>query len=233
MRLLTPYFFLQHYKKSLLILSAAFFPLLFASLYQALITSPADYQQGELVRIMYVHVPSAWLALGIYSLMALCSFINLITANKLAYIIAVASAPIGAAFALITLLTGSIWGYPTWGTWWVWDARLTSMLILFLFYISYIAIFNNHPIRAEKPCAAISLIGFINVPIVKFSVDLWTTLHQGASVFTLSGPKIDISMLVPLLMMFTSFSILFLILLILRTANVIVNLSAKQNAKNI
>jgi heme exporter protein C len=217
MKFLNPNFFLNHYKKVLCVLLLAFFPTLIFALYQALIVSPADYQQEELVRIMYVHVPSAWLAMGIYTFMAMCSFANLIWSNRLAYILAAAAAPIGASFALITLITGSIWGYPAWGTWWVWDARLTSMLILFLFYLSYIAVFNNGAQRAEKPCSIISLIGFINIPIVKFSVDIWATLHQGASILTFSGPKVHSDMLKPLFAMFAAFSILFLILLIMRS----------------
>lgn len=223
MKFLNPNFFLNNYRSALGVLTIMFFPLLASGLYQALVASPADYQQGDLVRIMYVHVPSAWLAIGIYSFMALCSFANLIWANRLAYILAGAAAPIGACFALITLMTGSIWGHPTWGTWWVWDARLTSMLILFLFYVAYIAVFNNHRQQAEKPCSVISLIGFINVPIVKFSVDIWASLHQGASVFTLSGPKIHPSMLKPLFLMFAAFSVMFLLLLIIRSCCLLVS----------
>jgi len=221
MKFLNPNFFLNNYSAPLKALLLIFLPVLATGLYQALVISPPDYQQGELVRIMYVHVPSAWLTISIYSFMAVCSFASLIWANRLAYILAAAAAPIGASFALITLLTGSIWGYPTWGTWWVWDARLTSMLVLFLFYIAYIVIFTNDPIMAEKPCATVSLIGFINVPIVKFSVDIWASLHQGASVFTLSGPKIHPSMLAPLFLMFAAFSILFLILLIIRSCSLL------------
>jgi heme exporter protein C len=216
MKFFTPNFFLNCYKPTLIILALSFFPTLGYGLYQALIISPIDYQHGELVRIMYVHVPAAWLAIGIYTFMALCSLANLIWANRFAYIIAGAAAPIGASFALITLITGSIWGYPAWGTWWVWDARLTSMLILFLFYLSYIIIFNNAPQRAEKPCSVVSLLGFVNIPIVKFSVNIWASLHQGSSVLTFEGPKIHASMLKPLFLMFAAFGILFWILLILR-----------------
>ncbi len=214
---LTPGFFLRHYKTCLIFLNIIFWPLLTLGLYYALFASPQDYQQGELVRIMYVHVPSAWLALGVYAFMALTSFLNMVWANKLAYIMCAASAPIGGAFAFITLASGAIWGYPCWGTWWVWDARLTSMLILFLFYLAYIAFFNLNPKKAEKPCSAIALIGFINVPLVKFSVDMWASLHQGASVLTLSGPKIHSDMLKPLLIMFLAFGVFFLINMIMRT----------------
>lgn len=222
--ILTPHFFFKYYKLALKLLVIAFAPMLILALYQALIASPVDYQQGELVRIMYVHVPSAWLSMSIYLFMALCSLANIIWANRLAYILAASSAPIGASFALITLITGSIWGYPAWGTWWVWDARLTSMLVLFLFYVSYIILFNQNPHRAEKPCSIISLIGAINVPIVKFSVDIWASLHQGASIITFSGPKIHPSMLKPLFLMLASFCMLFTIVLIMRAASLIAKL---------
>jgi heme exporter protein C len=231
MNILTPYFFLKYHKLVLRVLVIAFVPTLMAALYQALVVSPIDYQQGELVRIMYVHVPSAWLSMGIYLFMAFCSLANIIWANRLAYILAASSAPIGASFALITLITGSIWGYPTWGTWWVWDARLTSMLILFLFYVSYIIVFNQDPYRAEKPCSIISLIGSINVPIVKFSVDIWASLHQGASIITFSGPKVHSSMLKPLFLMFAAFCMLFGIVLIMRACFLIARLKYAASSK--
>jgi heme exporter protein C len=188
-------------------------------LYQALFLSPIDYQQGEIVRIMYIHVPAAWLALGIYSFMAFCSFVNLVWRLKMAYLFAAASAPIGAMFAFVTLVTGSIWGKPIWGVWWVWDARLTSMFILFLIYLSYIAVINsgNNISRAEKPASVIALIGFINIPIVKFSVDMWHSLHQPASVLRSGGSTIDNSMLLPLMIMFCTFTLYYLIMLLLRT----------------
>ena len=229
MRFLTPLFFLKYYNKFFSILSILFLPILAFGLYYSLFASPQDYQQGELVRIMYVHVPCAWLALGVYAFMAVCSFANLIWANKISYILAAASAPIGCVFAFNTLLTGAIWGYPTWGTWWVWDARLTFMLILFLFYLSYIAIFNINPQRAEKPCSIISLIGFINVPLVRFSVDMWSSLHQGASVLTTSGVKIHPLMLKPLLLMFVAFSLLAGILIIARSYSLIINFKIKNH----
>lgn len=171
--------------------------------YLALFESPIDYQQGEFVRIMYVHVPSAWMSLMIYSIIALSSGCYLIFKTPIANEIAKASAGIGAIFALITLITGSIWGQPIWGTWWVWDARLTSMLILFFFYLSYIltisSLKNN---RDNKAPSIIAIIGFINVPIVKFSVDFWNSLHQPASIIRIGGPAIDNSMLKPLIVIF-------------------------------
>lgn len=187
-------------------------------LYFSLYNSPEDYQQGEMVRIMYIHVPSAWMSLGIYSFMAICSFSCLVWKTRMSYILAVAAAPIGAGFALVTLVTGSIWGKPIWGTWWVWDARLTSMLVLFFIYISYITIINsgNNLQRAEKPASVMAIIGFINIPIVKFSVDIWYSLHQPASVLKLGGSSIHPSMLLPLFIMFSSFIMYFIFVLLIR-----------------
>lgn len=191
--------------------------------------SPPDYQQGQMVKIMYIHVPSAWLSLGIYTFMAICSFISLVWGTRLCYIMAAAAAPIGACFAFITLATGSLWGKPIWGAWWVWDARLTSMLILFLLYISYISIIynGNSLLRAEKPASVFAIIGFINIPIVKFSVDIWYSLHQGASVLRASGPAMSGSMLTPLLLIFAAFSCLFIFLLILRSLTIMTKLKLK------
>lgn len=182
---------------------------LIIGMYYSFYASPADYQQGEYVRIMYVHVPSAWLALGIYSLMAIASFVYLIWRNPMFDLIAKASAPIGALFCFITLYTGSLWGEPIWGTWWVWDARLTSMLVLFFFYIGYIVLSNISQNNNNAP-AALAIIGFVNVPIVKFSVNLWNSLHQPASVFRVGGTSIDGSMLTPLMIMFLAFSLYFI-----------------------
>lgn len=193
------------------------------SLYFALIASPMDYQQGDMVRIMYVHVPSAWMALGIYSFITICSLSNLIWRTKLSYIFAVAAAPVGAIFSLITLVTGSLWGYPIWGTWWVWDARLTSMLVLFLQYIAYIAIVSGTPniMRAEKPASIFAIIGFINIPIVKFSVDIWYSLHQPSSFLRLKGVAIHESMLKPLLLMFLCFVLYFILILVLKSRTIL------------
>lgn len=189
------------------------------SLYQALVASPIDYQQKDMVRVMYIHVPAAWMSLAVYSFIAICSFSNLVWKTKMSYIIAAAAAPVGMSFALITLVTGSLWGKPIWGTWWVWDARLTSMLILFLFYLTYVAIINcgDNIIRAEKPASVLAVIGFINIPIVKFSVDIWSSLHQSSSVIRLGGPTIHGSMLQPLILMFCSFVLYFIVILIVRT----------------
>ncbi|MCF8462837.1 MAG: heme ABC transporter permease [Rickettsiaceae bacterium] len=192
------------------------------ALYYALVASPIDYQQGEYVRIMYVHVPAAWLALAVYFIMACCSFSTIIWGTKLSYLIAVSLAPVGCAFSLITLVTGSLWGYPIWGTYWVWDARLTSMLVLFFFYLAYIGIINAEPniLRAEKPSSVIALLGVINIPIVKFSVKFWHSLHQPDSIITSNGPQIDLAMLVPLILMFISYFLYVIINVILRFNNV-------------
>ena len=173
-----------------------------AGLSWGLLFSPPDYQQGETVRIMYIHVPSAWMAMFIYAAMALASAAALIWRHPVAELVAKASAPIGAAFTLICLVTGSLWGKPMWGTWWVWDARLTSMLILFFLYLGYIALWEafDDPSRAGRAAAILALVGAVNLPIIKFSVDWWNTLHQPASVLTMAGPKIHADILWPLLL---------------------------------
>ena len=171
--------------------------------YFALYGSPPDYIQGDSIRIMYVHVPSAWWALMSYSVLAVSCTIWFITRNPIFNLIAKSIAPIGAVFTLIALVTGSIWGKPTWGVWWVWDARLTSMLLLFFLYLAYIFLWQaiSNKDLASKISAALAMIGFINVPIIKFSVDWWNTLHQPASISKLSSPSIDESMLIPLFIM--------------------------------
>jgi heme exporter protein C len=192
--------------------------LILGGLYFGLIASPADYQQGETVRIMYVHVPSAWMAMFVYSSMAIASAVGLIWKHPLAHLSAEAAAPIGACFTFICLFTGSLWGKPMWGTWWVWDARLTSVLVLFFLYLGYMALNSafDDPSRGERSAAILALIGFINVPIIKFSVDWWNTLHQPASVVKMSGPAIHGSMLVPLLMMAVGFSLFICAVLLIR-----------------
>ena len=218
LKLLTTGFFTKIEVPCIWILSILFPITLCLGLYFALFASPQDYQQGEMVRIMYVHVPAAWMSLGIYTFIAICSFSCLVWRTRISYVLAVAAAPIGAGFALITLVTGSIWGKPIWGTWWVWDARLTSMLVLFFIYISYIAIINsgNSLLRAEKPASVMAIIGLINIPIVKFSVDIWYSLHQPASILKIGGPSIHPSMLLPLFIMFGSFIMYFVFVLLIR-----------------
>ncbi|MFB3150672.1 MAG: heme ABC transporter permease [Alphaproteobacteria bacterium] len=189
-----------------------------AGLYLALAVSPPDYQQGESVRIMYVHVPAAWMALSVYSFMAAASAVALIWKHPLADFAAKAAAPIGAGFTLIALVTGALWGQPSWGTWWVWDARLTSVLVLFFLYLGYIALVNafDDPIRGAKAGAVLALVGFVNIPIIKFSVDWWNTLHQPASVTRIGAPAIHSSMLTPLVLMALAFAGYFVCVLILR-----------------
>jgi len=185
-------------------------------IYYAILNSPPDYLQGDSMRIMYVHVPAAWLALSSYSFLALSCIAWFIFRNPIFNLFAKSIAPIGATFTLIALVTGSIWGKPTWGTWWAWDARLTSMLILFFLYIAYIMTWQTITNKdlAAKISAALGIIGFINIPIIKFSVDWWNTLHQPATISKLSAPSIHISMLTPLMLMTCAY-VLFLITLFL------------------
>ncbi len=192
--------------------------LIFAGLYFALFNSPPDYQQGESVRIMYVHVPSAWMALFVYTCMAISCAVGLIWKHPLAHIAAQAAAPIGACFTFVCLMTGSLWGKPIWGTWWVWDARLTSVLILFFLYLGFLALQNafDDPARGERSAAILALVGLINVPIIHYSVVWWNTLHQPASVIKMAGPAIHSSMLLPLFLMAIGFKLYFLTLLLLR-----------------
>jgi len=185
-------------------------------LYFSLLESPPDYIQGDSMRIMYIHVPSAWLSLFSYTILAASCVAWFVYRNPVFNLIAKSIAPIGAALTLIALVTGSIWGKPTWGVWWVWDARLTSMLILFFLYLAYILLWQSisNQETASKISAALGIIGFINIPIIKFSVDWWNTLHQPASISKLSSPSIDINMLIPLLIMTFGY-MLFLITLFL------------------
>jgi heme exporter protein C len=165
--------------------------------------APADYQQGETVRIMFLHVPAAWLALFFYLVMAVSAVGTLAWRHPLADVSQKAAAPIGAAFTLICLVTGALWGRPMWGAYWVWDARLTSMLVLFLMYCGILALWRTieEPSRAARAVSILTLIGIVNLPVIKFSVDWWNTLHQPASVLRLGGPTIHPSMLYPLLVM--------------------------------
>jgi heme exporter protein C len=189
-----------------------------AGLYLGLLASPADYQQGETVRMMYVHVPAAWMALFCYSALAGACAVALIWKHPLAELAAKATAPIGASFTFLALVTGSLWGKPMWGTWWVWDARLTSMLVLFFLYLGYMALNNafDDPGRGAKSSSILALVGFVNVPIIKFSVDWWNTLHQPASVVKMGGPAIHASILAPLLVMGVAFTTYYLWVVLIR-----------------
>ena len=187
-------------------------------LVEALFLSPEDYIQSHSVRIMYVHVPSAWIALGIFSLLAFLSIGNFIFKNKNFSIIAKSLAPSGFVFNIIALVTGSIWGKPTWGTWWAWDARITSMLILALFYAMYILawrIFDKKE-NVTKITSIIAILGAVNIPIIKFSVVWWSTLHQNASVNITSETSIHSSMLIPLLIMTVAFSLFSLLIFLMK-----------------
>lgn len=186
--------------------------------------APPDYQQGETVRIMFIHVPAAMMGMMCYACMALASAAALIWRHPLADVAAQAAAPLGAGFTLLCLVTGSLWGAPMWGTWWVWDARLTSVLILFFLYLGYIALANafDDPERGARAAAILSLVGVINLPIIHFSVNWWNTLHQPASIVRMGGPTIDPSILHPLLVMALAFQLIFLALWILRTRTALV-----------
>jgi heme exporter protein C len=189
-----------------------------AGVYVALIASPIDYQQGEYVRIMYIHVPAAWWSLGIYSAMAVCSFVFLVWKHPLADVVARQSAMIAIIFTIITLVTGALWGRPTWGVYWVWDARLTSMLILLFILLGYQLLASQadfHEAR-QKACALFCLFGALNIPVIKFSVEWWNTLHQPASMFRSNGNAIDPSMQLPLFIMAGAYFLLYCILLSLR-----------------
>jgi heme exporter protein C len=186
--------------------------------YTAFFASPPDYQQGDTVRIMYIHVPAAWMALFVYASMALAALVGLVWKHIVAELYARAVAPVGAAFTFICLATGSLWGRPIWGAWWAWDARLTSVLVLFFLYIGYIALVDafDDEQRGLNAGAGLLLIGAVNVPIIKFSVDWFNTLHQPASIMRLGAPTIDGSMLVPLTLMALGFQFLFVALACLR-----------------
>ena len=189
-----------------------------AGLYFALLSSPGDYQQGETVRIMYIHVPAAWMALFCYTAMAVAAAVSLIWKHPVADLAARATAPIGACFTFLALFTGALWGKPMWGAWWVWDARLTSVLILFFLYLGYMALANafDDPVRGSKASSILALVGFVNVPIIKFSVDWWNTLHQPASVIKMDGPAIHSSMLIPLILMALAFKAYYIWVLLMR-----------------
>jgi len=197
---------------------ALFIIVLLIGLFEALVLSPEDYKQSDSVRIMYVHVPSAWISLGIFSLISILSFGILIFKNKNFSLITKSLAPSGFLFNVIALVTGSIWGRPTWGTWWAWDARITSMLLLAIFYLMFILSWRitDDTDKAIKASSIISIIGLINVPIVKFSVDWWSTLHQPASINLLKDTTIHSSMLIPLVIMTAAFALFSLLIFLMK-----------------
>ena len=197
---------------------AVFIIVITIGLSEALIISPKDYIQSDSVRIMYVHVPSAWISVGIFSVISILSFGTLFFKNKTFPLIAKSLAPSGLVFNIVALVTGSIWGKPTWGTWWAWDARITSMLILALFYLMYILAWRIYEDKNQvnKITSLIAIIGLINVPIIKFSVDWWSTLHQPASVNLLSKTTIHPSMLIPLIIMTAAFALFSLLIFLMK-----------------
>jgi heme exporter protein C len=211
------FFIINRLQKYILIL---FLVVLVIGLLEALVFSPEDYKQSDSVRIMYVHVPAAWISLGIFSIISILSFVILIFKNKNFSLIAKSLAPSGFVFNIIALVTGSIWGKPTWGTWWAWDARITSMLLLAVFYLMFILSWRiiDQNDKAIKVSSIIAILGLINVPIIKFSVDWWSTLHQPSSVNLLEETTIHSSMLLPLSLMTAAFA-LFSVLIFLMKYN--------------
>ena len=208
-----------------------FIGLALLGLYWGLVVAPADYQQGESFRIMYIHVPSAWLSMLVYFIMAVVGGIGLIWQIKMAQVVAKVSAPIGASFTLITLATGAIWGKPMWGTWWVWDARLTSELILLFLYLAYISLNNafDNPKTAAKASSILAIVGLVNLPIIHYSVKWWNTLHQGAILEDISNPSVHPDMLWPLLVMVFAFQFLYGLLLLLNAKDEV--LVREQNSR--
>jgi heme exporter protein C len=192
--------------------------LLVIGLYGGLIYAPTDYQQGESYRIIFIHVPAAWMSLFIYIAMAVAASIGLIWRIKLAETVAVCSAPIGAAFTLLALITGSMWGKPMWGTWWVWDARLTSELLLLFLYLGVMSLYSAIPDKrvASRAVALLALVGVVNIPIIHYSVEWWNTLHQGPTVTKFDKPSIDVRMLIPLMIMALAFKVYYVWALFLR-----------------
>ena len=211
-----------------------FIALSLVGLYWGLVIAPVDYQQGESYRIMFIHVPSAWMSMFIYLVLAISGGIGLIWQIKLANVVAKVSAPIGAAFTFLALVTGAVWGKPMWGTWWVWDARLTSELILLFLYLAYMSLNNafDNPKTASKASSILAIVGLINLPVIHYSVNWWNTLHQGASVSSIekiSQPAIHSDMLIPLVIMGIAFKLLYGALMLMRARDEL--LIREQNSR--
>jgi heme exporter protein C len=211
-------------------LAAAAAALLAAGLYLGLFVAPGDYQQGDTVRIMFVHVPAAWTAMMAYALMAAASLVGLVWRHPLADVAAKTAAPLGALFTALGLVTGSLWGRPMWGAWWVWDGRLTSFLLLLFLYLGYIALWNafEEETRAARAAAILALVGAVNLPIIEFSVQWWTTLHQGESIVRKGGPLISAVFLWPLFAMALGYTLLFFSLWMLRMRTEILDRRARS-----
>ena len=218
-RLSSPPYYYRFAGKCLPWLTLLCLAFLLTGLYGGLVLAPPDYQQGDSFRIIYIHVPSAWMSLFIYMVMAISGGIGLVWRIKLSEIVAICSAPIGAAFTFLALATGSLWGKPMWGTWWVWDARLTSELILLFLYLGVIALYSAIDDKrvAARATSILALVGVVNIPIIHYSVEWWNTLHQGATVTKFDKPSIHIDMLVPLLLMAVAFKLYYMLVLLLRT----------------
>ena len=218
--------------KTIGILTLMMVLILLTGLIFALFISPPDYIQGDTVRIMYLHVPSSFISLGCFALIGISSILNLIFKIKIMPLIAKSIAPIGLIFTLISIITGSLWGKPTWGIWWAWDARLTSMLILFLFYLTYILVwkFISSYEKANKISSIIAIIGLFNLPIIKYSVEWWNTLHQPSSITLTSAPTIHYTMLIPLLIMLIGLTIYSIIIFLMKYKIELIKL--KINKKN-
>jgi len=214
----SPKYFYEFAGKLIPWLTVAFLITTLIGLYLGLFRAPPDYQQGESYRIMFVHVPAAWMSMFIYMLMAVSGAMGLVWRVKIAEVIAVSSAPIGASFTFLALVTGSIWGKPMWGTWWVWDARLTSELILLFLYLGVIVLYNaiDDKRTASRAIAILALVGVVNIPIIHYSVEWWNTLHQGPTVTKFDKPSIHISMLMPLLFMAIAFKLYYFMVLMMR-----------------
>ncbi|HWA03049.1 MAG TPA: heme ABC transporter permease CcmC [Rhizomicrobium sp.] len=211
-------------------LAAAAAALLAAGLYLGLFVAPGDYQQGDTVRIMFVHVPAAWTAMMAYALMAAASLVGLVWRHPLADVAAKTAAPLGALFTALGLVTGSLWGRPMWGAWWVWDGRLTSFLLLLFLYLGYIALWNafEEETRAARAAAILALVGAVNLPVIEFSVQWWTTLHQGESIVRKGGPLISAVFLWPLFAMALGYTLLFFSLWMLRMRTEILDRRARS-----
>ena len=196
-------------------LAAVFAILVIAGLYGGLIYAPTDYQQGESFRIIYIHVPAAWMSLFVYVVMAFCGVVIIVWRMKLAEVVLISSAPIGASFTFLALATGSLWGKPMWGTWWVWDARLTSELILLFLYLGVIGLHSSIDDKriASRAVAILAIVGVVNIPIIHYSVEWWNSLHQGPTVTKFDKPSIDMRMLIPLLLMALAFQIYYVLAL--------------------
>lgn len=199
-------------------LSGIFAILVITGLYGGLVLAPPDYQQGDSYRIIFVHVPAAWMSMFVYMVMATCGIIVLVWRMKLAEVVLISSAPIGASFTFIALVTGSLWGKPMWGTYWVWDARLTSELILLFLYLGVIGLYGaiDEKRVAGRAVSILAIVGMVNIPIIHYSVEWWNTLHQGATITKLDKPSIHPSMLIPLLLMALAFKVYFVISLFQR-----------------